>query len=190
MEKNINMLYKEYYNECLYIMLNYNKIKNNPYTKVNSLTKTLFIKELIVIALMVIFTIIFLFTKYIPVVILITFLFLVLCENLYTHLLAVKRIKDEIGKKSVNKVQVKKDNIVLSEERKDSKNKKVKIEKGSTKWENIIYIIFNKNTICYLPKDNANNIICTSINDKEKVLKDINKYNRQDLLIDNTGLYI
>ena len=194
MEKNINNIYREYYNECLYIMMNYNKIKNNPHQKVHALTKQLILLESICLMIMIIGIITYLFTKYIPILILLvpfTFLFI---QNAYTHLLANKRIRDEINNKVVNKVtnkvNSKKDEIILSEEHKDEKNKKVTIEKSKAKWEDILYIIMNKNTICYLPKEDATKIICVSINEKEQILKDIQKYNRQDLLVDNTGLYL
>lgn len=193
MEKKIKLIYREYYNECLYIMMNYNKIKNNPHKKVHALTKQLLLLELICLGIIIIGIITFLLTKYIPILIVLVPFTYILIQNIYTHLLANRRIKDEINNKVVNnitnKVESKKDEIVLKEEHKDSKNKKVTVEKNKKKWEDILYIIINKNTICYLPKENATDLICTSINEKDKILKDIDKYNRKDLLIDNTELY-
>ncbi len=184
---------KNYYNECLFILLNYNKIKNNPHTKVRSLSKIIFIKEtlltLIIIALIVAYYI----TKYIPCLIIAFFTLIVLGQNVYTYILVKKRIKSEIitkvDKKIESKVQPKKNEIVQTKETKDSNNKKLKVVESTTKWDDILYIIINKYSICYLPKKDASKLICTPIGDQEKVLKDVEKYNRRDLLIDNSELY-
>ena len=184
---------KNYYNECLFILLNYHKIKNNPHTKVRSLSKSLFIKEIVLIVLIIVTIGLYYKTKYIPCLMVTFFILIVLGQNIYTLILVKGRIKSEIvtkvDKKIDSKVQPKKNEIVKTKETKDSNNKKVKVVESTTKWDDILYIIINKYSICYLPKKDASKIICTPIGDQEKVLKDVDKYNRRDLLIDNSDLY-
>ncbi len=185
--------YKDYYNECLYILLNYSKIKNNPRTKVKSLTKVLLVREIIFIVLTIITIIAFIISKYIPILILTSIIILLLAQNMYTHILASNRIKNEMKTTITNnvksKVTPKKNEIVVTKEVKDDNNKKIKLSEQKSEWDDILYVIINKYTICYLPKKDATKIICASINEQERILKDIDKYNRRDLLIDNSDLY-
>ncbi len=182
-----------YYNECLYILFNYNKIKNNPHTKVNSLSKILLIKEITFLILIIATIVLYVFTKYIPWLILTAILVFLLSQNLYTHILVKNRIKSEITnkveKKIENKIQTKKEEIIQYKETKTENKKKIKIESNSTKWDDVLYVIINKYTICYLPKKDPNKLICSSIDEQAKILKDLDKYNRRDLLIDNSDKY-
>ncbi len=188
----MNKEVSNYYNECLYILFNYHKIKNNPHKKVKSLSQTLLTKEIIFIVLVLVTIGLFIYSKYIPWLILTAVLLFLLFQNFYTHLLVKDRIKTEVSnkvdKKINNKIQTKKDEIIQYKETKKDK-KSIKIESNSTKWDDVLYVIINKYTICYLPKKDPNKLICSSITEQAKILKDLDKYNRRDLLIDNSELY-
>ncbi len=53
-------------------------------------------------------------------------------------------------------------------------------------WDAIEYIIINKYSICILPKNFAHFAIYIEINAKNNVYKALKKFNKLDLLIDNS----
>ena len=71
--------------------------------------------------------------------------------------------------------------------------KEVKVEKETQKlqlnWDSIQYIIINKYSITFLPKDETIIMIGISTEYKDEVLEEIKKLNKEELLIDNTEKY-
>ena len=84
---------------------------------------------------------------------------------------------------------------MIHEYRKNGKNGKlfeidfwIEEKQVSTKlyWDSIEYIIINKYSICIFPKNFAHFAIFISINSKDEVYKALKKYNKLNLLIDNS----
>lgn len=71
--------------------------------------------------------------------------------------------------------------------------KEVKVEKETQKlqldWDSIQYVIVNKYSITFLPKDETIIMIGISTEYKDQVLEEIKKLNKEELLIDNTKKY-
>ena len=53
-------------------------------------------------------------------------------------------------------------------------------------WDNIEWIIINKHTISFLPKSFAHFIITININHKDKVYQALKKYQKLNILQDNS----
>ena len=58
-----------------------------------------------------------------------------------------------------------------------------------SKWDNIKYIIINKYTICFIPNVLPGNFVSIPIEYKNKIIKVLKTYNKEELLIDNSKLY-
>lgn len=61
-----------------------------------------------------------------------------------------------------------------------SKEKNLKV-----KWKDIAYVVSNKYSICFLPKQTTNILIALSVNYKQEVINGSRKYERGLLFIDN-----
>lgn len=56
-------------------------------------------------------------------------------------------------------------------------------------WDAIEYIIINKYSISILPENFASVAIFIEINSKDKLIKALKKYKKEELLIDNSSKY-
>lgn len=72
-------------------------------------------------------------------------------------------------------------------------NKDVKVEKATQKlqlnWDSIQYVIVNKYSVTFLPKDETIIMIGISTEYKDQVIEEIKNLNKEELLIDNTEKY-
>ena len=164
---------RKYYEEIMYISSNYYIFKKRPQTKTHSLLKVFGLYSLLFLILLIIFL-------FIPSMIILSgicfILFLV-----YTYLLVETNYK-------LKEYMKHKDSSIIIDETGIEK-KEENITSSKLYWEAIEYIIINKHSICVLSKNFAHFAIFIEISSKEEVLKALEKYNKTNLLIDNSNKY-
>ena len=171
--KNHEKENKKYYEEIMYISSNYYIIKKRPQTKTHSLLKVFGLYSLLFLILLIIF----LFIPSMTILSGICFvLFLV-----YTYLLV------ETNYKLKEYMKHNDSSIIIDETGIESKEENITSSK--LYWETIKYIIINKYSICVLPKNFAHFAIFIEISSKEEVLKSLEKYNKTNLIVDNSNKY-
>ena len=168
--KNLEKGNKKYYEEIMYISSNYYIFKKRPRTKTHSLINVFILY--IILFLILLFSFLF-----IPNMMIIIGVFLT-CIIVYTYLLIETNYKlREFMKHNNSLIKIDETGIENIEEK-----------QVSTKlyWDSIEYIIINKYSICIFPKNFAHFAIFISINSKDEVYKALKKYNKLNLLIDNS----
>lgn len=83
-----------------------------------------------------------------------------------------RKINDEKNKFEKTKITLNDKNIEYK-----SLNSIYKIE-----WNNLSFILFNKYSICFIPKDGKGKIIAISIKYKDKILECLKKYKKDNLI--------
>lgn len=170
---------KDYYNEFMFVTTNYKKILNSPKMKVKNLINQ-YILVLVLSLLLVAFityNIIIDNYSYVDVAILSIFSFII-----FLYGIMVLRLKNNI-KLYLNSGST---NIVIDE---------LGVKKSSDrddillKWDNITYVIINKNSICFIPKKLPSFMLGIPIEYKDKIIKGLEKYDKMSILIDNSGMY-
>ena len=164
---------RKYYEEIMYISSNYYIFKKRPQTKTHSLLKVFGLYSL----LFLILSTIFLFIPNMIALSGIYFSFFLV----YTYLLVETNYKLKEYMKHGDS------SIIIDETGIESKEENITSSK--LYWEAIEYIIINKYSICVLPKNFAHFAIFIEISSKEEVLKALEKYNKTNLLIDNSNKY-
>ena len=164
---------RKYYEEIMYISSNYYIFKKRPQTKTHSLLKVFALYNLLFLILLIIF----LFIPNMTILSGICFVFFLV----YTYLLV------ETNYKLKEYMKHNDSSIIIDETGIESKEENISSSK--LYWEAIEYIIINKYSICVLPKNFAHFAIFTEISSKEEVLKALEKYNKTNLLIDNSNKY-
>lgn len=161
---------KKYYEEIMYISSNYYIFKKRPKTKTHSLVK-------VFIFYIILFSLIFLSCLFIPNLYVISAIALTILI-IYIYLLVETKYKlREFLKHNDSLITIDETGIENKEE-----NKTV----SKLYWDAIEYIIINKYSICILPKNFAHFAIYIEINAKNNVYKALKKFNKLDLLIDNS----
>ena len=164
---------KKYYEEIMYISSNYYIFKKKPQTKTHSLLKVFGLYSLLFLILLISF----LFIPNMTILSGICFVFFLV----YTYLLVETNYKLKEYMKNNNS------SIIIDENGVESKEENITSSK--LYWEAIEYIIINKHSICVLPKNFAHFAIFIEISSKEEILKALEKYNKTNLLIDNSNKY-
>ena len=164
---------KKYYEEIMYISSNYYIFKKRPQTKTHSLLKVFGLYSLLFLILLIIFL-------FIPSMIILSGICFVLFL-VYTYLLVETNYK--------LKEYMKHDDSSIIIDETGIEKKEENITSSKLYWEAIEYIIINKHSICALPKNFAHFAIFIEIGSKETVLKALEKYNKANLLIDNSNKY-
>lgn len=164
---------RKYYEEIMYISSNYYIFKKRPQTKTHSLLKVFGLYSLLFLILLIIF----LFIPNMTILSGIYFIFFLV----YTYLLVETNYK--------LKEYMKHDNSSIIIDETGVENKEKNIISAKLYWEAIEYIIINKHSICVLPKNFAHFAIFIEISSKEEILKALEKYNKTNLLIDNSNKY-
>lgn len=160
---------KKFYEEIMYISSNYYIFKKRPKTKTHSLTK-------VFVFYVLIFFIFFLVFLFIPKLIVLSGISLTICI-IYTYLLVEAHYKiNEYMKHNNSKIIIDEDGITNIHE-----------TETVTKlyWPAIEWIIINKYSISFLPKNFSNQAIFVEIGSKEKVLKALAKYAKEKTIINN-----
>ena len=164
---------KKYYNEVWYIASKYNKIKNNPKMKVYSLTNYRIMQIFGGILLCIICA--FLSRKDTFYSVMLGFFGFYSLLILIITILNNSRLNEYLKNWTPKTIEIDNDGVHYQDD----------VKSFITKWDDIIYVIINKESICFLPKTNNNYIITMSIMYKDEVLKAINKYQKEELVVDN-----
>ena len=171
---------KVFYNEILYISSKYPLLKKNPNTKAHSVTKVFSLYITIGFLMMVAFFLLYvIFTKWI-------FLVILLFMSIY-FFLSLYFLYDAI--KFVNKEVKEKDDSILT-----INNSGVRITRGKKldykiDFKDIMYVLINKNTIVFLPKEKGNLMIGVPSKYKKEIVNELKELKKDDLVIDNSKLY-
>ena len=164
---------KSFYEEVLYIASNYYIFKKNPNTRVHSLIKVFLLYVVLLFVL-------FISCLFIPRLEAISAIALTL-GIVYTYLFVEAKYKLREYRKQGNPI-VKIDEFGVE----NSYDNQV-ISKLS--WDAIEYVLVQKYTICFLPKNFASFAIFIDCDQKEKVYEALGKYDKMDLVIDNSKKY-
>ena len=167
------------YDELLFITSKYNTILNNPRLKVHKVTNVFWgyiVMGIIIVALFTYFAI----KKNSPVFIALIIL-AVLCIILSIKYLidAYKFINNELSKKTKSEITINTSGVRLT---------KGKGFDYKMAWDDIAYVIVNKHSIVFLPKDRTMLIGINSCYNG-KIVKALLDEKKDDLLIDNGLLY-
>lgn len=165
---------KEFYDEVLYVISKYKTIINNSNTKIHGLRKDAILLGLISLIFSIINLLIyyrdkaekfFLYISYF-------FIFLIILSIIY-YIIINNRI---------NKLREPDDKITITFD-----NKRIAYKRTNTKydikWEDIKYILINKYSINFIPKDKNNILLSISTEYQDKVLEAIKKYKYEELII-------
>ena len=171
---------KDYYNEFVFVSTNYKKILNSPKMKVKNIVNQyilVLILSLVVLSFIT-YNIIIDNYSYFDVVILTIFSCIILLYGLM--LLKIKNnIKLYLNSKGSTTIIIDEDGIKKSCDRDDI----------LLKWCNVAYVIINKYSICFIPKELPSFLLGIPIEYKDKIVKGIEKYDKTSILIDNSGMY-
>lgn len=171
---------KNFYDEFLSVSIKYRKILKNPNIKIKKITR-----ELIKLIIMALLTLIFLIVSYVYFkdtlfMFLTGIIFLLLIYTVMYYIAINKRIKLFENDKSKSVINIDLDGIELIKEN----SQDVKLN-----WEQIKFILINKETICLIPKNPSFIMIALNTEYKDEFLEGVYKYNKENLIVDNTNLY-
>ncbi|MBR2827876.1 MAG: hypothetical protein IKE70_01415 [Bacilli bacterium] len=164
---------KDYYDEYLYIALNYKKLKDNSNKKVKKLSNSAYLYFMISTIIFILFLLWYLSTKdWIQLSITIFFGLLTILSMIYITLIK-KRILLLIRSYSKTTFEITKDHILVEN----------KIKKYSLKWNELDRILLNNDTILWIPKDEKNDFIITRIEYKEEIIKTLKNLKKEHLIV-------
>lgn len=164
---------KSFYEEVLYIASNYYIFKKNPKTRVHSLTK-------VFLLYVILFFVLFIICLFILRSEAISAIALTL-GIVYTYLLVEAKYKLREYIKQGNSM------VKIDESGVENSYENQVISKLS--WDAIEFVLIQKNTICFLPKNFASFAIFVPASTQEKVSQALKKYDKMDLVIDNSRKY-
>lgn len=170
---------KEFYDEFLYITFKYRKIEKNPKKKVHKLTSHFYL--LICYSLFLLALSLYFYFKYND-NFYIGFEFAIGCLLLFnfSYLIFVKKqINVFMSASTMPTIDI---NDVAIEYIDDDR-------RMSLRWENVSSAIINKYSISFIPKPVSKIIISLSLDYKNDVIKCLEKYDKLNLLVDNSHLY-
>lgn len=163
---------KKFFDEFYYIALNCGSFRKRPTKKARSATQYL-------VFLAILFFVSSIALMFVPELELISFMLFIIFFYLVIILIIIKRHTKITLNESVY-IKIDEDGI-----------EDIYENKISTKlyWDYIEHIIINKYSICVVPKSSYSILIGTDISNKDDMIKALKKYNKIDLLIDNTEIY-
>lgn len=169
---------KKFYDEFLYIVSKYSKIKKNPKRKVRSLTFEIIMYIIFVSVAILLITSFYINDNSSIYLILIGMLSILLLLIIVYLLSIIKRINIL---RSVTKTTI----IDLDEKRIEfiDEEKNIRIN-----WSDIEFVLINKETICFIPKRVTSTFISIPTYYKKAILKVLNKYKLDSLVINNNSL--
>ena len=166
---------KEYYDEFLYITNTANRLLKKPTRKAHRLTKKLLFQLIIYTLLTCLYSYCYAIYKDIFFLIVVTAI-LTYIIVLSAYLMSVNvRIKRLMSNKQIIEFEINKEGIFYKTDESEL----------HLTWDNTKYIIINKYSITFLPKEIKLFILSTSTDYKKEVLAAIKKYNHEDLIIVN-----
>ena len=171
---------KSYYYEFFYITSFYKRFINNIKLRAKNLMNlylTTLIMSIVVVVLIVI-NIALDNYDYFDIVILSIFSYFIFAYSIY--ILRLKRnLNIYMNDRCSNTIEINENGIKKINDR----------DEILIKWDNIIYVMISKYSITFLPKEMPSILLGIPIEYKDKVIKGLEKYNKKDLLLDNSGLY-
>lgn len=171
---------KDFYNELLYISSKYPILKKNPNTKTHSVTKVFTFYITLGLLMMLAFALLYIkFNKWILLVILF-FMSVYFFLSLYFLLDAIKFVNKEVKEKDDSILTINTSGVRIT------RGKKIdyKID-----FKDIIYVLINKHTIVFLPKEKSNLMIGVASKYKKEIVNELKDLKKDDLIIDNSKLY-
>ena len=170
---------RDMYNELLFISSKYNNIIKNPRLKVHKVTNILWGYLIIGILFLAFFT--YLMIKRSMPIYLVLIVILVCCIAFSLRFLvdSYKFIKTELSKKLKTELTINASGVRLN---------KGKSYDYKMSWKDIAYVIVNKHSIVFLPKERTMLIGLNSCYNGQ-VVKALIDEKKEDLLVDNGSLY-
>lgn len=164
-DKNI-----KYWDEVIYIQNNYYLLKKRPHAKVHSLVNT-YISYIVILSILAIISIIVQ-----EIIFVVALCLILLIIYIYSLVETKYKIREYLKQEDLT-TKIDETGVEVSEK-----------NKMTTKlyWDNIEWIIINKHTISFLPKSFAHFIITININHKNKVYQALKKYQKLNILQDNS----
>jgi len=170
---------KEYYDEFLYVVSKHKKFKKNPRRKAYQFTKFLLVYNIICFLSIIIFVLFYLDSEDPFYLFLDGMLTVMLMVEMIYQVIYTQRINMFMNNKGVKIIEFNENGVEYID---DDKNIRVK-------WEDIKYIIVNRYTICILPKTIVSGFTSLNSKYKDELINTLKKYNKESLLIDNSGFY-
>lgn len=170
---------KKYYNEFYWILLNYDELRSEPRSRVHFATTRPLVYSIISIIMIIIFGTSLAINGHLINTYPLVFFSLVLIASV-SYLIYVTRIINKYhsikGKRSL---QIAKYFV------------EVQNESGKYRllWRDTNYVLFNRYTICFIPKDPTKILISTRIEYKKEIKKALRAYSKRRFIIDNSDLY-
>ncbi len=170
---------RSFYDEILFVAAYYKKIINNKYKKVTKLS-TYMIKN-IIISLLLIIVIGFYYYKTMNKLnfFMLGILIAIVLYCIYYLIFIKKRIDAFVNYKGKMTITINDKKIEYKDE-----NNSFKAD-----WDQIAFILVSKYSICFIPKTRENAMITLNSENKDKLISVLEKYNKKDLLVDNSGRY-
>lgn len=101
-----------------------------------------------------------------------------------TFYIAIKFvIKSRVKEQVDSVINVDNEKIIYSS-KKNNDSRKITIL-----WDSIQYVLVNKHSIYFFPKTKETSSFACSIDNKDKIIKMLDKFDKNDLIVDNTSLY-
>lgn len=170
---------RKFYDELLYVTSYYKKIKKKPNKKITTITKEL-MKDIGIILLLLLIELFFYFEYQDNIFLfMIGFIGLILIFFILYLIAVQKRIKDFLKDNTKTIISINESGVELVKEN---------IQHIQVDWNSIDFILINKYSICLLPKNITNIIIALDTKNKKEFLEGIKKYDKDDLIVDNTEL--
>ena len=161
----------KYYEEYLFLAVNYNKVKNSSRKKSRGLMLSSILYSIFGLIFFTLFLLVYLKNGkgiYLVTCILFGVILLVGIFSIFVVLSRVRFLKNNFKKTTF---EIDKDKVSVG---KDFK----------LKWNDIDSIVINKNTITFFPKEGTD-FICTRIEYKDEIIKELKKLKKDNLIIDN-----
>ena len=171
---------KNYYYEFLYVNTYYNKFMNNKKLR----AKNMMNHFISILLLSIVFCSLFIVNICFDSVDIFDYIFLGFFGS-YILLISLTMLRYRKGCKLYlnNKTE---NTIIIDEEGITSSSNKYDL---LIKWDNISFILVNKYSICLMPKTLPNINLSIPVEYKDKIIKGLQKYNKEELLLDNSLLY-
>lgn len=164
-----------FYQEFMYVYFRYNYLKKKPYKKAYNITNYFLVYMVFVVFELIIMSLLYLNSKdnfYLIFIGVFGFLMLYLSFLLININRQIKVFKNDPSKKII---EINKKGISY-----EDSNKLLKLD-----WDDISSVIINKYTICFLPKTNLQALISINMEYKDKVLEEIYKQEKDNLVVNN-----
>ncbi len=170
---------KEFYDEFLAVMQNYNNLIKKPQKKVSNQSVSILKLGIYAFITLTVYILIHLFgdlkmETYIIILFAIIFLIVIILYGMVQS--KIKRLQSYKGTITID---FSKEGITYYSEKENYK----------LNWDDIKYIVINHYSICFLPKESMKILIGINIEYQKEVLKAIDKYQKNDMLVDNSNLY-